>query len=85
MGPLIRDYLDQYFALVSASYIELVPKCLPIQKIPSYFKAKRRIFMSATLNDDSSLIKDFHISKESVLNPLQSDTFSDVGEKMILV
>ncbi|MCM3006713.1 DEAD/DEAH box helicase family protein [Priestia koreensis] len=82
--PLIRDYLDQYFALVSASYIELVPKCLPIQKIPSYFKAKRRIFMSATLNDDSSLIKDFHISKESVLNPLQSDTFSDVGEKMIL-
>lgn len=82
--PLIRDYLDQYFALVSASYIELVPKCLPIQKIPTYFKAKRRIFMSATLNDDSSLIKDFHISKEAVKDPLQSDTFSDVGEKMIL-
>ncbi|MGG1690811.1 DEAD/DEAH box helicase [Heyndrickxia ginsengihumi] len=82
--PLIRDYLDQYYTLVSASYIELVPKCLPIQKIPSYFKAKRRIFMSATLNDDSSLIKDFHINKESVLNPLQSETFSDVGEKMIL-
>lgn len=81
---LVRDYLDQYYALVSADYIELVPKCLPIQKIPSYSKAKRRIFMSATLNDDSSLIRDFNVNKEAVLKPLQSDTFSDVGEKMIL-
>ncbi|MED3729959.1 DEAD/DEAH box helicase family protein [Geobacillus stearothermophilus] len=81
---LVRNYLDQYYALVSADYIELVPKCLPIQMIPSYSKAKRRIFMSATLNDDSSLIRDFNVSKEAVLKPLQSDTFSDVGEKMIL-
>jgi hypothetical protein len=82
--PLVRDYLDQYYALVSAYNIELVPKCLPIQKIPSYFKAKRRIFMSATLNDDSSLIKDFNVEKDAVLKPLQSDTFNDIGEKMIL-
>ncbi|AEH54990.1 DEAD/DEAH box helicase family protein [Heyndrickxia coagulans] len=82
--PLIRDSLEQYFMLVSAASIELVPKCLPIHKIPSYAKAKRRIFMSATLNDDFSLIKDFDIDKNSVKKPLEPDTFSDVGEKLIL-
>jgi len=82
--PIIRDYLEHYYVFVSAQQIELAPKCLPIQKIPSYHRAKRRIFMSATLNDDSALIKDMQVSKKAILSPLDSDTFSDIGEKMIL-
>lgn len=82
--PLVRDYLEQYHVLISASKIELVPKCLPIEMIPSYHRANRRIFMSATLNDDSSLVKDFNITREAVKNLLESNTFSDIGEKMIL-
>ncbi|WP_447403015.1 DEAD/DEAH box helicase (plasmid) [Lysinibacillus sp. fkY74-1] len=81
---LVRDYLEYCFVLVSANSIEIVPKCLPIHMIPGYERAKRRIFMSATLNDDTALIKDFDINLNTVLNPIQSETFSDVGEKLIL-
>lgn len=81
---VVRDYLKHYFMLVSAEKIELTPKCLPIQKIPTFFNATRRIFMSATLNDDSALIKDFGVSKEAVLNPLSPESQSDIGERMIL-
>ncbi|QWH38134.1 DEAD/DEAH box helicase family protein [Bacillus mycoides] len=81
---LIRDYLEYCFVLVSATHIEIVPKCLPIHMIPTYSRAQRRIFMSATLNDDSALIKDFNINPEAILKPIQSETFSDVGEKLIL-
>ncbi|PFP09366.1 nucleoside triphosphate hydrolase [Priestia megaterium] len=82
--PIVRDYLEHYHVFVSGQHIELSPKCLPIQKISSYHRAKRRIFMSATLNDDSSLIKDMQVDKKAILSAIESDTFSDIGEKMIL-
>ncbi|MET3846980.1 DEAD/DEAH box helicase [Paenibacillus sp. OAE614] len=81
---IVRDFLKHYHMLVSADRIEITPKCLPIQKIPSFKKAKRRIFMSATLNDDSALIKDMQVSKEAVLSPLSPESASDIGERMIL-
>ena len=81
---LVRDYLEFCFVLVSSKTIEIAPKCLPIHTIPAYERAKRRIFMSATLNDDTALIKDFNINSKIVLNPIQAETFSDIGEKLIL-
>ncbi|MDG0029969.1 DEAD/DEAH box helicase family protein [Priestia sp. Y58] len=82
--PVVRDYLEHYHVFISSQSIEISPKCLPIQKIPSYYRAKRRIFMSATLNDDSSLIRDMQVDKKAILSSIESDTFSDIGEKMIL-
>lgn len=81
---LIRDHLEYCMVLVSATSIEIIPQCLPIQMIPSYSRARRRIFMSATLNDDVALIKDFDLNVNAVSNPIQSNTFSDIGEKFIL-
>lgn len=81
---IVRDFLEHYYVLVSASKIEITPKCLPIQNIPSFHKAKRRIFMSATLNDDSALIRDMQVSKKAVTNPLFTNISSDVRERMIL-
>lgn len=81
---LIRDYLEQCMILVSFAYIEITPTCLPIHMIHGFEKAERRIFMSATLNDDSSLVKDFGVAEQAILTPIQSRTFSDIGEKLII-
>lgn len=81
---LIRDYLEQCMVLVSYPHVEITPNCLPIHMIHGYANAQRRIFMSATLNDDSSLIKDFGVQKQAILSPIQSSTFSDIGEKLII-
>ncbi|TQR40168.1 DEAD/DEAH box helicase family protein [Paenibacillus popilliae] len=81
---IVRDFLKHYHMLISADKIEITPKCLPIQKIPSFKNAKRRVFMSATLNDDSALIKDMQVSKNAVLSPLSPESASDIGERMIL-
>ncbi|MGG5787946.1 DEAD/DEAH box helicase family protein [Bacillus pretiosus] len=83
--PLVRDYLEYYHVFISGKFLEITPKCLPIQKLPSYHRARRRVFMSATLNDDSALIKDFQVNKKAILKPLESNTFSDIGEKMVLI
>lgn len=81
---LIKNYLELCDMFVSVNSIEISPKCLPINMIPSYDRAERRIFMSATLNDDSSLITDFNIGKKAIINPLQADSFADTGDKLIL-
>lgn len=82
--PVMRNYLKLSYVLVSASKIEITPYCLPLEVLPSFSLAERRIFMSATLNDDSALIKDFGIDKEAIENTLKPGNSKDIGDKLIL-
>ena len=50
---LIKDCLKLSHCYISAKEISIIPNCTPIQKITSFDEAKRRIYMSATLPDDS--------------------------------
>ncbi len=81
---LLRDYLEYCTVLISWNKVEITPICLPIHMIYGFNNATRRIFMSATLNDDSSLIKDFGVSKNAILNPITSSTYTDIGDKLII-
>lgn len=83
--PLIRDILPECDCLVSGTSIEIYPRIAPLAEFGSYERAAHRIFMSATVSDDSFLIKGLRLSPETVKKPL---TFSEEkwsGEKMILV
>jgi hypothetical protein len=51
----------------------------------SYDKAKHRAFMSATITDDSFLIKGLGLSEETVRSPLIYKEEKWSGEKMILI
>lgn len=82
---LLRDNLESCYCYISGQTIEITPQCVPIECIPSFQNAKRRFFLSATLLDDSHLIKELDVSYEAVKRPLRPKISGDIGERMIIV
>lgn len=80
--PLIGDCLEYCNCTFTNYGVEIEPYAIPISKITAFKNAKRRIFMSATLCDDSNLISIFDIDENiKVISP---KTASDIGDRMIL-
>ena len=80
--PLVADILQYCNCVFTHRTIEIEPYAIPIQKIASFSNAKRRIFMSATLCDDSQLVSVFDIAPTTpVITPKLA---ADIGDRMIL-
>ena len=63
---LLKNKIEQCMCLFSGRRVEIAPRLLPIDLIPSFAQAKRRIFLSATLTEDAFLVRDLGIEPESV-------------------
>lgn len=83
--PVLKDMLKDCMCLFSGSCLEITPYLPPIHMYGSFYNANHRVFMSATINDDSFFIKGLGISKEVVNNPLVYNNEKWSGEKMILI
>lgn len=83
--PLLKDMLPNCQCLVSGQAIEIEPYVAPLAAFGSYFKAKHRIFMSATVTDDAFLVKGLQLHPKSITSPLTYAKETWSGEKMILV
>ncbi|MBF4248472.1 helicase, partial [Vibrio anguillarum] len=57
----------------------------PISVIPALGQATRKIFMTATLADDSILSTHFGVNPSELSNPITPDSAGDVGDRMILL
>lgn len=80
--PLIADILSFCNCTFTYKGIEIEPYAIPIHKVRSFVNASRRIFMSATLCDDSQLVSVFDIDpKTTVITPKLA---ADIGDRMIL-
>lgn len=82
--PLIKDCLRICDAAVSAKEIEIAPPCPPIDQIPSLASAARRIYLTATMADDSILVTHFGADPDTVARPITPKTADDLGDRMIL-
>lgn len=82
--PLLADALPLCRAAVSAEAIQIAPPCPPIDTIPSFARARRRLYLTATLSDDSVLVTHFGADPESIGRPVTPRTASDLGDRMIL-
>ncbi|GAB1544566.1 DEAD/DEAH box helicase family protein [Scytonema sp. NUACC21] len=83
--PLIKESLPLSRCVISSDKIEISPHCIPIDIIPSITNAHRKIFMTATLVDDSILSSHFGITEESINKAVIPDTAGDIGDRMILL
>lgn len=80
--PLLGDIIEYCDIVITSKLIEISPYALPIHKITGFTNARRRIFMSATLCDDSFLISDFNLSSNiKLITPKRA---SDIGDRLIL-
>lgn len=82
--PLMKDVLPLCTCVFGGGRVEITPKFLPIDVIPSFTAAKRRIYMTATLADDSILVTHFQANADEVTKPIRPKGGGDIGDRMIL-
>ncbi len=83
--PLLRDRLKYCQCVVSSSEIVIAPYLAPLQVFGSYFNALHRVFMTATVSDDSFLVKGLGLDPEVVIKPVTDPNEKWSGEKMVLI
>jgi len=83
--PLIKESLNLCRCVITGTVVEISPRIIPIDVIPCFGNASRRIVMSATLADDSILVSHFNFSPESITKSITPTVANDIGDRMILI
>lgn len=82
--PLMADYLRLAVATISHRGLHLRTPCPPIDHIPAFHLAKRRVYLTATLADDGVLVTELDGDATSVRSPITPERASDLGDRLIL-
>jgi hypothetical protein len=82
--PLVQEHLKHSHCVISSESIEITPHSIPVAMIPSIANAPRRVFMTATLADDSVLSSHFGVDPKTIVTPIVPKSAGDVGDRMIL-
>ncbi len=83
--PLLRDKLHLCHALISKTQISITSILPIIDMFPSFVDCGRRVYMSATIADDSEIVRAFGADPESATNALSSRSLAGISERMILI
>ena len=82
--PLLRDHFEACHALISARDF-LITAIQPLTNLlPSFHECRHRVYMSATIADDRSIIHTFDANPRTIRNPIIPHSLAGVGERMIL-
>lgn len=82
---LIKDNLELANCIITGQEILINIDYLPIEIIPSFDECPHRIFMSATIDDDSVLVSHFNIDNEEISHAITPKNANDIGERLILI
>ncbi|RON63100.1 DEAD/DEAH box helicase [Pseudomonas fluorescens] len=82
--PLLNDSIPLCTCIFGGGRLEIAPRFVPIDRIPSFDSAKRRIYMTATLADDTILVNHFQAEASEVAEPIRPKGGGDIGDRMIL-
>ena|GEM_PF-1896789 len=82
--PLIADCLNLCTVMVSSRGIEIQPPCPPIEKIPSFVNARRRVYLTATLSDDSVLVTNLKADPANLEQVITPGSAADLGDRLVL-
>ena len=80
----LRDQLRWCRCVIAGRGIEIFLDVPAVHLARPYHKAEHRLFMSATLSDDSSLVREFGCSAESARRPILPPSDGGIGERMVL-
>jgi hypothetical protein len=82
--PLLNECIPQCVCVFGGGRLEIAPRFVPIDRIPSFASAQRRIYMTATLADDTILVSHFQANAVEVAQPIRPKGGGDIGDRMIL-
>ena len=70
--------------MFTGSALEVRPPFPHIDAIRAFGDARRRIYLTATLSDDTVLVSHFNADLASVQNPITPPSASDLGDRLIV-
>jgi replicative superfamily II helicase len=82
--PLLRDSLDYCHALIGKNCFAITPIFPMMDTIPTFSTCPRRVFMSATIPDDSAIVRTFDTDCDCISKPITSTSLAGISERMIL-
>jgi hypothetical protein len=82
--PLLKGVIPLCTCVFGGNALQIQPRCLPIDQIPAFARAKRRIYMTATLADDGVLITHLGADPTSVADPIRPKGAGEIGDRMIV-
>ena len=83
--PLLRDVLKQCRCFIGGRHLEIEPYFPATDMIQSFRRSRRRIYMTATLSDDSVIVTHFGANPDSLGQPIVPSSAQSIGERMILM
>lgn len=82
---LLRDQLHLCHALISRRSFTITPVQPLVNLFPTFFDAPHRIYMSATIADDSDIVRTFDVDPSVANTTLSSRSLAGISERMILI
>lgn len=82
--PLLKGVIPLCTCVFGANALQIKPRCLPIAQIPAFDRAKRRIYMTATLADDGILITHLDADPTAIADPIKPKGAGEIGDRMIV-
>ena len=76
--------MDTCDCIITASAIEISPKGIDLEKISSLEEASRRIYMSATLADDSVFVSALGLAIEDMKNIITPENANAIGDRLVI-
>lgn len=83
--PLLRDNLHLCHALISRNTFTVTPVLPLVSAFPTFDDAPRRIYMSATIADDSEIVRSFDADPQLVEKSMTSRSLAGISERLILI
>lgn len=83
--PLLRDNLHLCHAVISSNAFTVTSVLPLVNNFPTFADAQRRIYMSATIADDSEIVRTFDADPRHVNEALTSRSLAGISERMILI
>ena len=82
---LLKEILRQCRCVVGGQYLEIEPYFPATDLVQPFRRAKRRIYMTATLADDSVIFTHFGANPNNFARPIIPSSSQSMGERMILM
>ena len=83
--PLVKELLSECRCIIGGQYLEIEPYFPATDLIQSFRRAERRVYMTATLADDSLILTHFAAQKDALTKPIVPSSSQSMGERMILM
>jgi hypothetical protein len=83
--PLLKEILPQCRCVIGGQHLEIEPYFPAIDLIQSFRRAERRIYMTATLADDSVLTTHFGADPDALGIPIVPSSSQSMGERMVIM